>query len=69
MLVTQRKLAVVTGASTEIGLRQRMQFDPLIAANEVEIRTADQLRRESGSVEAVPYGQFLRDPNFFPVFH
>ena len=28
MLDTQRKLAVVTGAPTEIGLRERMPFDP-----------------------------------------
>jgi short-subunit dehydrogenase len=56
---TQRKLAVVTGASTGIGLElarecAKSQFDLLIAANEAEIESAaEELRREGGSVEAV----------------
>jgi short-subunit dehydrogenase len=53
------KLAVVTGASTGIGLElarecARNQFDLLIAANEPEIEiAADELRREGGAVETV----------------
>jgi len=59
MLDTQRKLAVVTGASTGIGLELarecvRHDFDLIIAANEPEIdNAADQLRREGGTVEPV----------------
>jgi short-subunit dehydrogenase len=59
MLDTQRKLAVVTGASTGIGLElarecAKNKFDLLVAANEPEIETAaEELRREGGSVEAV----------------
>ena len=54
-----RKLAVVTGASTGIGLELARQcakngYDLLIAADEAEIETAaDELRREGGNVEAV----------------
>jgi uncharacterized protein len=56
---SQRKFAVVTGASTGIGLELAREcakngFDLLIAANEPEINTAaDSLRREGGTVEAV----------------
>jgi short-subunit dehydrogenase len=59
MLDTTRKLAVVTGASTGIGLElareaARHGFDLIIAANEDEIeKAADELRREGGQVEAV----------------
>jgi uncharacterized protein len=59
MLDTQRKLAVVTGASTGIGLElakecAKNNFDLIIAANEAEIESAaDELRREGGTVEAV----------------
>ena len=59
MLDTARKLAVVTGASTGIGLElarecAKQKFDLLIAADEPEIESAaDQLRREGGTVEAV----------------
>jgi uncharacterized protein len=56
---TARKFAVVTGASTGIGLELAREcakngFDLLIAANEPEIsRAADDLRREGGTVETV----------------
>jgi len=56
---SQRKFAVVTGASTGIGLElarecAKNKFDLLIAANEPEINTAaDELRREGGTVEPV----------------
>jgi len=59
MLDSARKLAVVTGASTGIGLElarecAKNKFDLVIAANELEIETAaDDLRREGGSVETV----------------
>jgi short-subunit dehydrogenase len=59
MLDTQRKFAVVTGASTGIGLElarecAKNNFDLLIAANEPEInRAAEELRHEGGAVEAV----------------
>ena len=59
MLDTARKLAVVTGASTGIGLELARQcaqhgFDLIIAANEGEIdKVADELRRERVAVEAV----------------
>jgi short-subunit dehydrogenase len=59
MLDGQRKFAVVTGASTGIGLElarecAKNKFDLLIAANEPEINTAaDELRREGGAVEPV----------------
>lgn len=59
MLDTTRQLAVVTGASTGIGLelaREAAQagFDLVIAANESEIeKAADELRREGGEVTAV----------------
>jgi uncharacterized protein len=57
----ERKLAIVTGASTGIGLelarecaKHKHHFDLLIAANEPQINeAADELRREGGSVEAV----------------
>lgn len=54
-----RKLAVVTGASTGIGLElarecAKNEFDLIIAANEPEIEAAaNELRREGGEVEAV----------------
>ena len=54
-----RNLAVVTGASTGIGLELARQcakngYDLLIAADEAEIETAaDELRREGGNVETV----------------
>jgi uncharacterized protein len=54
-----RKLAIVTGASTGIGLELAREcakggFDLIIAADEPEIETAaEQLRREGGAVEAV----------------
>jgi short-subunit dehydrogenase len=54
-----RKLAVVTGASTGIGLELARQcakhnWDLVIAANEPEIEAAaNELRREGGEVEAV----------------
>src|SRR2546423_9338462 len=56
---SQRKFAVVTGASTGIGLELAREcakngFDLLIAANEPEINNAaDSLRREGGTVEAL----------------
>ena len=56
---TQRKFAVVTGASTGIGLElarecAKNNFDLIIAANEAEIEgAADELRREGGTVEFV----------------
>jgi len=56
---SRRKLAVVTGASTGIGLElarecARNKFDLLIAANEPEIEgAANELRREGGAVETV----------------
>ncbi len=59
MLDTVRDLAVVTGASTGIGLELARQcakhkFDLVIAANEPEIQTAaEALRREGVQVEAV----------------
>ena len=55
----RRKFAVVTGASTGIGLElarecAKNSFDLLIAANEPEINNAaDSLRQEGGTVEAV----------------
>ncbi len=58
-MASQNQLAIVTGASTGIGLelaRQAAQngFDLIIAANEGEINAAaDELRRYGGSVEAV----------------
>jgi short-subunit dehydrogenase len=54
-----RKLAIVTGASTGIGLELARQcakhnFDLVIAANEPEIEAAaDELRREGVQVEAI----------------
>jgi uncharacterized protein len=54
-----RKLAVVTGASSGIGLElarecAKNDFDLIIAANEPEIdAAANELRREGGTVEAV----------------
>jgi len=59
MLDATRKLAVVTGASTGIGLElarlcARDGYDLVIAANEAEIdRAADELRREGIDVKAV----------------
>jgi len=59
MLDGVRKLAVVTGASTGIGLElaklcAKNGFDLIIAADEAEIESAaDQLRREGGKVETV----------------
>jgi short-subunit dehydrogenase len=59
MLDSMRKFAVVTGASTGIGLElarecAKQNFDLLIAANEAEIESAaEDLRREGGKVEAV----------------
>jgi short-subunit dehydrogenase len=56
-MVDARKLAVVTGASTGIGLELARQcaknkFDLLIVANEPAIEgAADDLRREGGTVE------------------
>jgi uncharacterized protein len=56
---TAHKLAVVTGASTGIGLElarecARHKFDLIVAANEPEIESAaDELRREGVNVEAV----------------
>jgi short-subunit dehydrogenase len=56
---SQREFAVVTGASTGIGLELAREcakngFDLLIAANEPEINNAaDSLRREGGTVEAI----------------
>src|SRR3954451_14927416 len=56
---SKHKLAVVTGASTGIGLElarecAKNEFDLLIAANERELeRAADELRREGGTVDAV----------------
>jgi short-subunit dehydrogenase len=56
---SQRKLAVVTGASTGIGLElarecAKNEFDLLIAANESELESAaDELRREGGTVDTV----------------
>ena len=56
---SKRKLAVVTGASTGIGLElarecAKHKFDLIIAANEAEIETAaDELRREGTTVETV----------------
>jgi short-subunit dehydrogenase len=54
-----RKLAVVTGASTGIGLElarecARHNFDLIVAANEAEIEgAAEELRREGANVEPV----------------
>jgi len=59
MLDTTRPLAVVTGASTGIGLELarlcvKDGFDLVIAANEAEIeRAADELRRDGTDVKAV----------------
>jgi uncharacterized protein len=59
MLDNQSKFAVVTGASTGIGLElarecAKHKFDLLIVANETEINSAaDELRREGGTVETV----------------
>jgi len=59
MLDGARKLAVVTGASTGIGLElarecAKDKWDLIIAANEPEIETAaNELRREGGQVETV----------------
>jgi uncharacterized protein len=59
MLDPARKLAVVTGASTGIGLELARQcaqhgFDLIIAANECEIENAaDELRRTGARVESV----------------
>src|ERR1700704_2439027 len=59
MSATQRKLAVVTGASTGIGLElarecAKNNFDLIIAANEAEIESAaDELRREGCAVDVV----------------
>ena len=56
---SQRKLAVVTGASTGIGLElarecAKNDFDLIIAANEAEIESAaEELRRDGGTVEVV----------------
>src|SRR3954451_10301159 len=56
---SKHKLAVVTGASTGIGLElarecAKNEFDLVIAANEPELeRAADELRREGGTVDAV----------------
>src|SRR5712672_687303 len=59
MSKSQRQLAVVTGASTGIGLElarecAKNEFDLLIAANESEIESAaNELRREGATVEIV----------------
>lgn len=59
MLDKRRKVAVVTGASSGIGLElarecAKHKFDLVIAANEPEInRAAEELRREGCTVEAV----------------
>ncbi|MBV9555977.1 MAG: SDR family NAD(P)-dependent oxidoreductase [Pseudolabrys sp.] len=59
MLDLTRKLAVVTGASTGIGLElaklaAKDKYDLVIAADEVEIKdAADELKREGGDVIAV----------------
>lgn len=59
MLERRNELAVVTGASTGIGLELarecvRHGFDLIIAANEPEIeRAAEQLRRDGAEVETV----------------
>lgn len=59
MVDAGRKLAVVTGASTGIGLElarecARHNFDLLIAADEPKIeRAAEELRRDGGIVEAL----------------
>jgi uncharacterized protein len=59
MSSSQRQLAVVTGASTGIGLElarvcAKHEFDLIVVANEPEIeKAADELRREGGNVEAV----------------
>src|SRR3954468_1985099 len=56
---SQRKLAVVTGASTGIGFElarecAKNEFDLVIAANEPELESAaDELRREGGTAEEV----------------
>src|SRR3954447_8441637 len=56
---SQRKLAVVTGASTGIGLElarecAKNNFDLIIAANEAEIEgAAEELRRNGGTVDVV----------------
>src|SRR5258705_4445789 len=56
---SQVKLAVVTGASTGIGLElarecAKNNFDLIIAANEAEIEgAAEELRRNGGTVEVV----------------
>lgn len=54
-----RKLAIVTGASSGIGLElariaAREGYDLLIAADQIEINAAaDELRRQGGAVEAI----------------
>jgi uncharacterized protein len=58
MLDTQRKLAIVTGASTGIGLDLAREcakngFDLIIAANEPEIETAAEELRQFVKVETV----------------
>jgi short-subunit dehydrogenase len=59
VLDSARKLAVITGASTGIGLElarlcARNDFDLVVAADEKEIeRTADELRRDGVKVETV----------------
>src|SRR6195256_1069761 len=59
MSKSQRQLAVMTGASTGIGLElarecAKNEFDLLIAANEPELESAaDELRREGGRVDMV----------------
>jgi short-subunit dehydrogenase len=59
MLDSTRKLAVVTGASTGIGLELAREaakngFDLIIVANENELeKAADELRREGGEIIAV----------------
>jgi short-subunit dehydrogenase len=56
---SQRKLAVVTGASTGIGLElarecAKNDFDLIIAANEAQIESAaEDLRRDGGTVDVV----------------
>jgi uncharacterized protein len=59
MVDSARKLAVVTGASSGIGLElarecAKNEFDLFIVADQAEIETAaEQLRREGGTVEAI----------------
>lgn len=54
MLDATRKLAVVTGASTGIGLCAKDGYDLVVAANESEIdRAAEELRRDGTDVKAV----------------